>query len=182
MEGKTPMEDTKTRLKPQRFPVMFDGAEYLAMGFLARRNIASYLAPPRQAHFDLICIHPSGKHKQHVLVQVKSRFDPTGSAVDIAKGSLNKFDFLIVVHWKIHKPGTNNDEESPDLYVFPHRLVQRYFLPKRGRSRTSGRFYFRTHKASSPKRLAQYMNSVGIELIARHLQVPRPLQRRVKMN
>ena len=41
-----------------RFPVLSEGAEYLVMGHLMRRNILTYKAPPMNEGYDLICIHP----------------------------------------------------------------------------------------------------------------------------
>ena len=41
-----------------RFPVVSLGAEHLVMGYLMRRNILAYKAPPNNEGYDLICIHP----------------------------------------------------------------------------------------------------------------------------
>jgi hypothetical protein len=157
-----------------QFPVMHDGAEHLAMGFLARRNIASYKAPQGQANFDLLCIHPTGQHNRHVRVQVKSRYGTQGSVVPIRTSSLKKFDFLIVVALNIGdfsgKKDGSTGAKPPDLYVFPRSVVQRHFLAEQGWSPTSGRFYYRQHK-TAPKRIAHYMNAKGIELIAKKLGV-----------
>lgn len=162
-----------------QFPVMHEGAEHLAMGFLARRNIASYKAPQGQANFDLLCIHPTGKHNRHVRVQVKSRYGTQGSVVPIRTSSLKKFDFLIVVALNVGNFGNGKDGSTgakpPDLYCFPRRVVQRHFLADQGWSPTTGRLYYRQHK-TSPKHIARYMNDNGIELIAKQLQVARPLK------
>ena len=161
------------------FPVMHEGAEHLAMGFLARRNIASYKAPQGQANFDLLCIHPTGQHNKHVRVQVKSRYGTQGSVVHIRTSSLKKFDFLIVVAMNVGdfssgKIGSTG-AKPPDLYVFPSRVVQRHFLAERGWSPTIGKFYYRQHK-TTPKGIASYMNDNGVELIAKILRVARPLR------
>ncbi len=42
-----------------RFPVVSAGAEHLAMGYLMRRNILAYKAPPNNEGYDLVCIHPA---------------------------------------------------------------------------------------------------------------------------
>jgi hypothetical protein len=42
-----------------RFPVISRGAEHLVMGYLMRRNILTYTAPPNNEGYDLICIHPN---------------------------------------------------------------------------------------------------------------------------
>ncbi len=41
-----------------RLPVVSAGAEFLVMGYLMRRNILTYKAPPNNEGYDLICIHP----------------------------------------------------------------------------------------------------------------------------
>ncbi len=63
-----------------RLPVVSTGAEYLVMGYLMRRSILTYKAPPHNKGYDLICIHPEPRHapavgeRAQVCVQVKSRF------------------------------------------------------------------------------------------------------------
>ena len=52
----------------------------LVMGYLMRRNILAYKAPPNNEGYDLICIHPNPRHQPtgeevaQVRVQVKSRY------------------------------------------------------------------------------------------------------------
>src|SRR5438128_7080012 len=91
-----------------RFPVVSLGAEYLVMGYLMRRNILTYKAPPNNEGYDLICIHPNPRHRPakgqvaQVRVQVKSRY-----ATDCDRGfpvkevSFSAFDFLIVAFLNI---------------------------------------------------------------------------------
>jgi hypothetical protein len=130
------------KMKFLTFPIMHEGAEHLAMGFLARRNIVAYKAPQGQANFDLICVHPTGKHNRHVRVQVKSRYGTQGSVVPIRTSSLKKFDFLIVVAMNIGDFGNRKDGSTggkpPDLYYFPRHVVQRHFLAEHGWTPTSG--------------------------------------------
>jgi len=59
-----------------RLPVVSAGAEHLAMGYLMRRNILAYKAPPNNEGYDLICIHPNPRHrpKRGEIAQV--RVDP----------------------------------------------------------------------------------------------------------
>ena len=60
---------TKADKKRSRIlPVVSLSAEYLAMGFLLRRNILTYKAPQNNEGYDLICIHPNPKEtsKQYV--------------------------------------------------------------------------------------------------------------------
>ena len=46
-----------------RLSVVSEGAEYLVMGNLMRRNILTYKAPPGNEGYDLICIHPDPRHQ-----------------------------------------------------------------------------------------------------------------------
>ena len=46
-----------------RLPIVSAGAEFLVMGHLMRRNILAYTAPPNNAGYDLICIHPDPRHR-----------------------------------------------------------------------------------------------------------------------
>ena len=99
-----------------RLPVVSAGAEYLVMGYLMRRNILTYKAPPNNEGYDLICIHPNPRHTPshgelaQVRVQVKSRY-----ATDCDRGfpvketSFGAFDFLIVVFLNIGKFYGKND-------------------------------------------------------------------------
>jgi hypothetical protein len=44
------------------------------MGYLTRRNILAYKAPPNDEGYDLICIHPNPRRvTRQIRVQVKSR-------------------------------------------------------------------------------------------------------------
>ena len=91
-----------------RLPVVTAGSEYLVMGYLMRRNILAYKAPPGNEGYDLICIHPDPRHnppeveKAQIRVQVKSRY-----ATDCDRGfpvkekSLAAFDYLIVAFLNI---------------------------------------------------------------------------------
>jgi len=66
--------DEPTGVRFARFPVVSLSAEYLVMGYLLRRNILTYKAPPGNEGYDLICIHPDPrKAARQVRVQVKSR-------------------------------------------------------------------------------------------------------------
>ena len=49
--------------KHLRFPVISEGAEYLVMGYLMRRNILSYKALEANEGCDHICIHPVPRHR-----------------------------------------------------------------------------------------------------------------------
>jgi hypothetical protein len=87
-----------------RLPVVSAGAEYLVMGYLMRRNILTYKAPPGNEGYDLICIHPNPRHKPaegqvaQVRVQVKSRYaTDCDRGFPVREASLDAFDFLIIV-------------------------------------------------------------------------------------
>ena len=87
-----------------RFPVLSEGAEYLVMGHLMRRNILTYKAPPMNEGYDLICIHPDprrdGKGSNDapsLRIQVKSRYaSDCDRAFPIKEDKLDCFDFLVV--------------------------------------------------------------------------------------
>ena len=56
-----------------RLPIVSAGAEYLVMGYLMRRNILTYKAPPNNEGYDLICIHPNPRYHpiDNELAQVR---------------------------------------------------------------------------------------------------------------
>ena len=61
-----------------RFPVVSHSAEYLVMGYLMRRNILAYKAPPNNEGYDLICIHPDPRRvTKQIRVQDKAGIRPT---------------------------------------------------------------------------------------------------------
>lgn len=41
-----------------RLPVVTLAAEHLTIGYLMRRNILAYKAPPNHEGYDLICVNP----------------------------------------------------------------------------------------------------------------------------
>lgn len=74
------------------------------MGYLMRRNILTYKAPPNNEGYDLICIHPNPRYKPkrdqlaQVRVQVKSRYaTDCDRGFPVQEASIDAFDFLIVV-------------------------------------------------------------------------------------
>lgn len=120
-----------------RLPVVSQSAEYLVMGYLMRRNILTYKAPPNNEGYDLICIHPNPRRKpleqelSQVRVQVKSRY-----ATDCDRGfpvkdkSLDAFDFLVVVFLNIGKfYGKNNGSSGSseiEFYTLPNDFVRKH--------------------------------------------------------
>src|SRR5437016_2865792 len=87
----------------RHLPVVTLGAEYLTIGYLMRRNIFAYKAPPNNKGYDLICVHPDPeKAEKLVRVQVKSRYatDADGSFPISAK-KIDHFHYLILVFLNI---------------------------------------------------------------------------------
>jgi hypothetical protein len=167
-----------------RLPVISAGAEYLVMGYLMRRNILTYKAPPNNEGYDLICIHPDARHRvrrgevAQVRVQVKSRY-----ATDCDRGfpvkeqSLSAFDFLVVAFLNIGnftqgKDGTTGMRE-PEFYTFPNRFIRRHHL------KTSTWEKVRLRPLGA--RIEKYKNDAGFELIAEALGVPKPRRTRTSI-
>src|SRR4029079_7579546 len=94
----TRMPAEPTTAKFTRFPVISLGAEYLVMGYLMRRNILAYKAPPNNEGYDIICIHPNPRVSTRQLrVQVKSRLASDADlGFPVKASSFDAFDFLIV--------------------------------------------------------------------------------------
>jgi hypothetical protein len=160
-----------------RLPVVSVGAEFLVMGYLMRRNILAYKAPPGNEGYDLICIHPNPRHRPgpdelpQVRVQVKSRY-----ATDCDRGfpvkeeSLGAFDFLIIAFLNIGKFGGKNDglegEREPEFYTLPNAFVRQHH------EATSTWQKVRLRNLSAE--IESYMNGAGFDLIANALGIPRP--------
>ncbi|HQI28326.1 MAG TPA: hypothetical protein PLT20_09605 [Sedimentisphaerales bacterium] len=164
-----------------RLPVVSAGAEHLVMGYLMRRNILAYKAPPNNEGYDLICIHPDPRHcpkkgqLAQVRVQVKSRY-----ATDCDRGfpvkeqSLNAFDFLVVAFLNIGnffqgKDGTAGMRE-PEFYTFPNTFIRKHHV------KTSTWQKVRLRPLGD--KIEKFKNEGGFELIAAALGVPRPVKKR----
>ena len=166
--------------KPLHFPVIAEGAEYLVMGYLMRRNILTYKAPPGNEGYDLICIHPDPRHQPtngelaQVRVQVKSRYRTGARSFPVKAASLDTFDFLVATFLNIGnfdrgRAGTDGARE-PELYTLPPQFI-------RERHRTSGGWEKVSLSGLAQAQLAPYKGEAGFELIARALGVPRPSRR-----
>ena len=157
-----------------RFPVVSHGAEFLVQGYLMRRNILTYKAPPNNEGYDLICIHPNPRVKsKQVKVQVKSRL-----ATDCSRGfpvrpkSVDAFDFLIVAFLNVgyflrkYKSGAHTiaGRREPKFYTFPASFIKNHL----------------DTSTSWPKvrlgrlRLEKYEGEKGFEQIARRLGIEYP--------
>ncbi len=152
---------------------MHDAAEYLAMGYLLRRNILAYKAPPRNEGYDLICIHPDPRHRTQVVrIQVKSRYqtDSDRSAL-VREESFLAFDFLIIVllnigwYYDPELARPQSGRSAVELLVLPRAVARRLYRRARSgmnRVRTMGH------------NLDRYKDDRGLELIAKALRVPFP--------
>lgn len=164
-----------------RLPVVSAGAEHLVMGYLMRRNILTYKAPPNNEGYDLICIHPDPRHRPkksqlaQVRVQVKSRY-----ATDCDRGfpvkeeSLNAFDFLVVAFLNIGcffqgKDGSTGLRE-PEFYTFPSSFIREHH------EKTSTWQKVRLRPLGDE--IEVFKNQCGFELIAQALGVARPSKQR----
>lgn len=160
-----------------RFPVISEGAEYLVMGHLMRRNILTYKAPPLNEGYDLICIHPDPRHcpkkgeKAQLRIQVKSRYQTDcDRGFPVKEASLMAFDFLVVVFLNIGNFGRGRDGNdgaaAPEFFTLPRRFIQRHHNTASSWQKVSLR--------GMNTQIQRYKDEAGFELIAKSLGVPRP--------
>ena len=119
---------------PLQLPVVSLGAEYLVMGYLMRRNILTYKAPPNNEGYDLICIHPDPKKASKQLrVQVKSRYQTDcDRGFPVKEKSFDAFDFLVVAFLNIgyfmgksKRHPTLAGYQEPEFYTLPNSWIRR---------------------------------------------------------
>jgi hypothetical protein len=168
-----------------RLPVVSAGAEFLVMGYLMRRNILTYKAPPNNEGYDLICIHPDPRHRpapqepSQVRVQVKSRYaTDCDRGFPVKKASLDAFDFLIVVFLNVGKffgknDGTNGEQE-PEFYTLSREFIRQHH------DATSSWQKVKLRKVQ--EEIEPFKNTAGFELIAGRLGVSRPRKSRGGLN
>ncbi len=163
-----------------RLPVVSEGAEHLVMGYLMRRNILAYKAPPGNEGYDLICIHPNPKHKPgpdevaQVRVQVKSRY-----ATDCDRGfplkekSLGAFDFLVIVYLNIGTFNRGRDgtagASQPEFYTLTPDFIGAHHS-------TDG--WQKVRLRGLDEEMLPFKDEAGFELIAKALGVDRPRKAR----
>ena len=160
-----------------RLPVVSLGAEYLVMGYLMRRNILAYKAPPNNEGYDLICIHPDPRHHQkegesdRVRVQVKSRYASDCNRRFPVRGkSFDAFDYVIAVFLNIGnffgKKECGPEGYKPEFYTLPSKFAREHQDPKSkwGLVKLRG----------LEEELEQYKNECGFEQIAKALGIPKP--------
>jgi hypothetical protein len=160
-----------------RLPVVSAGAENLVMGYLMRRNILTYKAPPNNEGYDLICIHPDPRHRPkkdelaQVRIQVKSRYaTDCDRAFPVKEESLDAFDFLVVVFLNIGNFNQGKDGSfglhDPEFYTFTNRFIRKHH------EKTST--WQKVRLRQLDKKIERYKNEEGFEQIAITLGIARP--------
>lgn len=181
MDESEAQERTKTEWL--RLPVVAAGSEFLVMGYLMRRNILTYKAPPGNEGYDLICIHPDPRYKPtaeevaQVRVQVKSRYaTDCDRGFPVKEASFDAFDFLIIVFQNIgnfyRKSSSLPSEREPEIFTLPNTFIRKHH----NKSSSWQKVRLRGLDAD----LEQYKNGTGFELIAKALGVTRPLRTKVE--
>jgi hypothetical protein len=156
-----------------RFPVISQGAEYLVIGHLMRRNILTYKAPPNNEGYDLICMHPDPRISgPKFRIQVKSRLATDCDRGFPVKGkTLDAFDYLIVIFLNVgyffaraKKHHIRNGHQQPEFFTMPADFIRIHHNASSSweKVRTKG------------LNLEPYKDDVGFELIAQALQIPYP--------
>ncbi len=160
-----------------RFPVISQSAEYLVMGYLMRRNILTYKAPPNNEGYDLICIHPDPrKVAKQIRVQVKSRMATDGDGGFPVKGrTIDAFDYLVVaflnVGYYLHKARSHETLEGkkePTFYTFPASFIREHHIASSSWEKVRIRGL----------EIERFKNDAGFELIAQELDIPYPNKKR----
>lgn len=155
----------------RRLPVVSLGAEHLVIGYLMRRNVLAYKAPPNNEGYDLICIHPDPrKAAKQIRIQVKSRYQTDcDRAFPVKEKTFDAFDYLIVAFLNIgyfyrRKPVLEGFKD-PEFFTFP-----RGWIRKHHKITKSGWQKVHTHG----EMLDEYKNDKGFELIAEDLGIKYP--------
>jgi hypothetical protein len=155
----------------RRLPVVSHGAEHLVIGYLMRRNILAYKAPPNNEGYDLICIHPDPKKvTKQIRVQVKSRYQTDcDRAFPVKERTFKAFDYLIVVFLNIGnfycRGRVLDGYQEPEFFVLPVNWIRKHHTPAE-----SGWDKVRTRG----QKIDRFKNEHGFELIAKGLGIPYP--------
>ncbi len=164
------MSNTNAR----RLPVVSHGAEFLVIGYLMRRNVLTYKAPPNNEGYDLICIHPDPRQETKLLrVQVNSRYQTDcDRAFPVKEKSFDAFDYLVVVFQNIGFFFKKNKQvlegyQQPEFYCFPSRWIREHH-----KIFQSG--WQKVHTRGLEQEIEAYKNERGFDLIARDLGIPYP--------
>src|SRR5208282_1881762 len=164
------MADPK-ELKYLRFPTIVHGAELLVQGYLMRRNILAYKAPPNNEGYDLICIHPNPrKQVKPVRVQVKSRYQTDcDRSVIVSRKSDDAFDFLVAVFLNVGNFYKRDQsplagECEPEFFTLPAAWVRKH----QDKKSSWGKLRLRRLDVD------RFKGGKGFELIARALKVGYP--------
>ncbi|WP_437201828.1 hypothetical protein [Planctomicrobium sp. SH664] len=170
-------------MKPQpahfRLPIVSAGAEHLVMGYLMRRNILTYKAPPNNEGYDLICVHPDPRNRpkrgqsSQVRVQVKSRYaSDCGRGFPIKAKSLDAFDFVVVAFLNIGrflKPWDGSQgERDPEFYTLPASFIRQHI--------DTSSSWEKVRLRGVLGDIEKWKNGAGFELIAKKLGVARPIR------
>lgn len=155
----------------RRLPVVSLGAEHLAIGYLMRRNILTYKAPPNNEGYDLICIHPDPRLvTRQIRIQVKSRYQTDcDRAFPVAEKTFEAFDYLIVAFLNLgyfyrRKPVLDGFKE-PEFYTLPTDWI-------RSHHKVMASGWQKVHTRG--EMLDDFKNEKGFELIAKDLGVEYP--------
>ena len=158
-----------------RFPVISHGAEFLVQGYLMRRNILTYKAPPNNEGYDLICIHPDPrKITKQIRVQVKSRYaSDCGRGFPVKERTFQAFDFLVVAFLNVGNymgkkaQGCLQGKRNPEFYTFPLSFIRKHHNKNSSWEKVN----------LGSLRIDPYRDDLGFELIAQALEVHYPARR-----
>lgn len=155
----------------RRLPVVSHGAEHLVIGYLMRRNILAYKAPPNNEGYDIICIHPDPKRvTKQIRVQVKSRYQTDcNRAFPVKKRTFAAFDYLVVVFLNIGyfygRKRVRDGYQEPEFFVLPVDWIRRHHSLAR-----SGWDMVLTKRYD----IERFKNEKGFEIIAQELGIGYP--------
>jgi hypothetical protein len=143
------------------------------MGYLLRRNILTYKAPPGNEGYDLICIHPNPrKASKQLRIQVKSRMaTDSDRGFPVKAKSIDAFDFLVVAFLNVGyylskalRYAAKDGAREPEFYTLTPSFIRAHH------DHGSSWEKVRTRGID----LSPFKNEAGFELIAQALGVPYP--------